>query len=373
MKLIILRSNLKEGLSAVEKAILENNNLPVLKNVLFKTYNNKIKIAATNLELGITKFTSGKIIEEGGITVPFGTFYGIINNSDSERINLETKNNTLIVKTDNYEAKIQGVSEDEFPIIPKIENEDQFIEINNSLLKEALNRVASAAQISEIRPEISGVLIDFQMTLMKLVATDAFRLTQKIFNNNNFSSSFIRGFKVIVPLKTITEVIKIFPINQPIKIFIDSNQILFKSDDLELISRVIDGDYPDYEQIIPKSTDNEIHINKDHFVNGLKLASNFSGRTNDIKLKTNDGAKVLEIYSANQYLGDNKYLVPMKLKGKELEEISFNWRYLLDGLKTLNSENIFFGTNGSAKPSVIKSLEDDSYHYILMPIKSMGE
>lgn len=371
MKIIILKSNLKESLAAVEKAISENNNLPILKNVLLKTYNNKIKIAATNLDLGIIKMTSGKIIEEGGITVPFNTFYSLVNNSDNERITIETDKNNLVFKTDNYSAKIQGVNHEEFPIIPKIENEEIFIELETSVFKDSINKVLNAAQISEIRPEISGVLFDFQMTLLKFVATDAFRLAQKTLNNNQFKANFNQGFKVIVPLKTISEAVKIFPENQPIRIFIDNNQILFKNDELELISRLIDGEYPDYEQIVPKSIDNELVINKDQLVNAIKLASNFSGRTNDVKFKINESKKILEVYSANQYLGENNYLIPIKMKGEGFSEIAFNWHYFLDGLKVVEQENLIFGVNDNNKPSVLKSSEDGSYFYILMPIKTV--
>ena len=371
MKIIILKSNLKESLAAVEKAVSENNNLPILKNVLLKTYNNKIKIAATNLDLGITKLTSGKIIEEGGVTIPFGTFYSLVNNSDNERITIETDNNNLIFKTDNYSARIQGVNQEEFPIIPKIGNEENSLELETSVFKEAIYKVLNAAQISEIRPEISGVLFDFQMTMLKFVATDAFRLAQKTINNNQFKTSFNRGFKIIVPLKTISEVVKIFPDNQPIKIFIDENQILFRNEELELISRLIDGEYPDYEQIVPKAMDSEMVVNRDQLMNAVKLASNFSGRTNDVKFKINESKKVLEVYSAHQYLGENNYLIPVKLKGEGFPEVAFNWRYFLDGLKIVDHENLLFGVNNNSKPSIIKSPEDASYFYILMPIKTV--
>ncbi|MEK7654072.1 MAG: DNA polymerase III subunit beta [Patescibacteria group bacterium] len=371
MKVIILKSNLKEALMSVEKAISESGNLPILKNVLFKTFNNRIKIAATNLNLAVTKITSGKIIEEGGITVPFSTFYSLVNNSDNERITIENDGNNLVFKTDNYSAKIQGINHEEFPIIPKIDNEDNFIEIDTVLFKDAVMKVLNAAQISEIRPEISGVLFDFQTTLIKLVATDAFRLAQKVINTNQFKSNFNHGFKVTIPLRTISEVIKIFPDNQPLKIYVDSSQILFKNEDTELISRLIDGEYPDYEQIIPKDSSNEIVINKDQLVNAIKLASNFSGKTNDVRIKMNEGQKVLEVYSANQYLGENNYLIPVKFKGESFEEVSFNWRYFLDGLKVVDHENLIFCVNNNNKPSVIRPAEDASYFYILMPIKTV--
>lgn len=370
MKLIVLRNNLKDGLSAVEKAVTENTTLPILKNVLLKIFNNRIKLESTNLELGISCFISGKIIENGSVTIPFGVFYSIINNSDSERINLNTENNNLIIKTDNYEAKIQGVSSEEFPIIPKINNSEYYLKIESDLFKRSLLKVINCAQFSEIRPEISGIFFDFQLTVLKLAATDSFRLAEKSIYSNQFSTNFNRGFKVIVPIKTVQEIIRIFPNDNYINIYIDPNQIDFKNENLELISRIIEGEYPDYEQIIPKEGEMEININKNNFINALKLVSNFSSRINDIKFKIGDGKKVLKIYSANQYLGENNYFIPVKSKGKDFGEIKFNWRYLLDGLKNMDSETINFTVSSDIKPAVIKSPDDNSYFYILMPIKS---
>jgi len=353
----------------VEKAVSENNNLPILKNVLLKTDNNQIRISTTNLDLAISKSILGKIIEEGGITVPFSTLYSIVNNSDSERISLEQDNNTLILKTDNYEAKIQGLNEEEFPIIPKIENSKNYLEIEPAILKNSILKVLSAAQISEIRPEISGILLDFQLTILKLAATDSFRLAEKTLASNQFGANFNRGFKIIIPLKTTQEILRVFKENQSISIFVDSNQILLKTNDLELISRLIDGVYPDYEQIIPKDIETEIQVEREPLINAVKLVSSFSGKNNDIKLKVKD-KKILEIYSASQYLGENHYLVPAKVNGPDFKEVAFNWRYLMDGLKALDSEKIIFGLNGENKPAILKSPEDVSYFYILMPIKN---
>lgn len=369
MKLIILKDNLKTGLVGVERAVLESGNLPILKNILIKTAGNKIKISATNLELGINKFISGKIIEEGGLTVPFNTFYNIVTNTDTERINLETDKNNLIIKTDNYQARIQGISEDEFPIIPKTQSTETSIEINTLVLKNSLLQIISAAQFSEIRPEISGVLFDFQVTVIKLVATDSFRLAEKTLYNPQFKTNFTKGFKIIIPLKTIQEIIRIFTEDQAVNIHIDPNQIFITSDGQELISRLIDGQYPDYEQIIPKGIETELTINREKFAGAIKLVSSLSGKVNDIKLRIKD-TKAVEIYSANQYLGENSYLIPAKIKGPEFKEVTFNWRYLLDGLKVVETENLLFGINGDTKPAVIKPTEEPSYFYLLMPIKA---
>lgn len=367
MKLILLNSNLKEGLNVVSRAISEGSNLPILKNILIKTYNNKIKLVATNLELAAIQLISGKIIEEGGVTVPFSVLSGIANNCDSERVTLETDGNVLKFKTDNYEASIQGLSEEEFPIIPKIENIKNNLVINSDLFKSHLLKVASAIQISDIRPEISGVLLDFQVTNLKLTGTDSFRLAEKTIIEKDFKSNFQHGFKIIIPLKTVQELIRVIK-EGDLSIYIDPNQILFKTDDLEIISRLIDGSYPDYEQLIPKDFEVECVLNKELFLNAVKLVSNFSGKVNDIKLRSKDG-KSLEIYSANQYVGENKYLVPAKIKGGNFET-AFNWRYLMDGIKNFNSEDLFFGVNGEIRPVLMKNSSDASYFYLLMPIKN---
>lgn len=369
MKIILFKENLKNGLSAAEKAVSENSSLPILKNILLKTSNNKIKLITTNLELAITKLVSGKIIKEGSLTVPFNTFYSIVNNTVHDRINLEKIDNNFIFKTDNYEAKIQGVYEEEFPIIPKLENTDNYLEIDPQILKEAIGKVINAAHISDIRPEISGILFDFQLTILKLVATDSFRLAEKTLIGNQFKHNFERGFKIIIPLKTVQEIVKIFSNDQPVRIFLDNNQILLKNNDVELISRLIDGSYPDYEQIIPKETETEVLINKDHFINSVKLVSNFSGKTNDVRLAIRNNQKTLEVYSMNQLLGENNYLIPAKVKGIDFEGIAFNWRYLLDGLRTIDGENVIFSSNGQNRPTVIRPTEDKSYFYILMPIR----
>ena len=367
MKLIVLKNNLQNGLNSIERAVTENANLPILKNVLIKTVNNKIQLSATNLELAVTKHISGKIIEEGSITIPLNIFLTIINNINNERVSLEVENNNLFLKTDNYEANIQGLPEEEFPIIPKIENTKNYLKINSELFKESLLKIISSVKISEIRPEISGVLFDFQITSLKLTGTDSFRLSEKTINEKNFTANFQRGFKIIIPLKTIQEFLRVASQNQEINIFIDPNQILFKTEDLEIISRLIEGNYPDYEQIVPKDFETELVIEREHLTSAVKLVSALSGKINDIKIGVKKGGKIIELYSSNQSVGENKYLVPAKIKGEEFD-LSFNWRYLMDGLKNFNENEIFCGVNGNKRGVVFKSLNDNSYFYILMPI-----
>ena len=373
MKLIILKKNLKDGLRSIERICAENSSLPILKNFLIETIDNKIKLAATNLELGITTFISGKIIENGSVTIPLNIFNSIINNLQVEKINLELKKDKLIIKTDNYQAEIQGIKKDEFPIIPQIGNIKQFIKIKNSLFKDALVSVVNSAT-ADNRPELSGVLFDFQITILKLAATDTFRLSEKTIANNHFESNFDGNFKIIIPLKTIQEVIKEVQLNesQEAKIYIDQNQVLFKTENTEIISRLINGEFPDYQQIIPKNIANEIILSAEELMNAVKLSSVFSDKFNEIKIIINKDVKNMEVFSASQSIGENKYLVPVKIQkmAENQMEVSFNWRFLLDGLKNIKSENIFLGLNDLNKPALIKSPQDESWIYILMPIKN---
>lgn len=373
MEIIILKNNLKNGLDAISKVSSEGiiTTLPILKNFLIETIDNRIKLSATNLELGITNFIPGKVVKRGEITIPFNIFNSIINNLQSEKINLEIQDNNLIIKTDNYQAKIQGIKKEEFPIIPQINNNQFFIKISNTILKKSFFSIINSTQISEIKPELNGILFDFQINYLKLVTTDTFRLSEKSITNNQFKSNIEKNFKVIIPFKTIQEVIRVFKKDdEEIEIYFDPNQVLFKTGNLEIISRLISGDFPEYQSIIPSLFETEVNLNKEELINALKLVGSFTDRFNEIKILIKKDAKNIELYSSNQNLGENNYLIPAKIKGEPLE-INFNWRFFLDGIKVLDSENIFLGLSGNNKPTLIKSPNDISYFYILMPIKSL--
>ncbi len=368
---MILKNNLKDGLDVISRTGGEGlSTLPILKNFLMETVDNKIKLSATNLEIAATCFVSGKIVEDGGITIPLNIFNSIINNIQNERINLESNEDSLIIKTDNYEAKIQGIKKEEFPIIPGIGNDAFCFEINGNLLREVLSFVVGAAQVSDLRPEMGGILFNFQSTFLKLAATDSFRLAEKTVNENQFKTEAENRLKIIIPLKTINEVIRIFKKgNDKISVYVDNNQVLFRDENVELVSRIIGGDFPDYEVIIPQELKTEVILNRDELINAIKLTSSFTDRLNEVRLVIKEKAKNVEIFSSGQGLGENKYLIPAKIKGPSLEAV-FNWKYLIDGLKVFSSENVNLGLNGDDKPAIIKSLNDASSFYILMPIKA---
>lgn len=373
MKVILLKENFKKGLLVVGKSPTTNLSLPILKNILIKT-DTKIQLTATDLEIAITHFLSGKIIEAGGITIPINTITEIINNLKNEKINLEIKNKNLFIKTDNYEALLQGINEEEFPIIPKIKNTKNFIEVNSKSLADSFESVILAAPTSDIRPEIFGVLFNFELGSIKLTTTDSFRLAEKSITQDQFKTNIESGFKIIIPLKTIDNLIRIIRQIQieTVKIYLDQNQILFCIEDTEIISRLIGGTYPDYQQIIPKEIKTKIVCNNQELINALKISSAFVSRSNEIKITANKEKGLLEIFSQDSSLGENRYTLPAKIGGPT-HAASFNWKYLLDGLRSIKDEDLILGISdgpGEVKPAIIKPAKDTSFFYILMPIKT---
>jgi len=368
MKFIALRSNVKEAVTIVEKAIGDNLNLPILKNILIEARGGGIRFIATNLEIAITHNVSGKVIEDGIITVPVNLLSSLITNLQSDRLNFETKGNNLEIKTDNYNAVLQGISSDDFPITPKIKNSENYLEIKGILLKEAIQQVVAASQFSDLRPELNSIFFNFSVETLKLAATDGFRLAERTIPANLLGiKSLDEPFQILVPLKTSQEVLRVVKDEDLVRIIHDDNQVLFKTEATELISRIIDGNFPDYSQLVSSEFAVEISINKEEFLNAIKLAGIFGQKNSEVRIVIHDNKKVIEISSADQSLGENNYLLPAKIKG-EKTEVFFNWRYLASALRAVKTEDVFIGLGEEVNPALIKSTTDNSYFYILKPI-----
>jgi DNA polymerase III subunit beta len=367
MKLIIIKSHLKEGLSVVERTAGDSRNLPILKNVLIEAEDGKIRLTTTNLETAIRYSVSGKVIEGGRLTVPIGTLVGLINNLQGERLNLESDGNNLNLKTETYEATINGLPADDFPLVPKTKNQSEYVRLKGEILKEALLQTVIAAQFSELRPELSSVFLSFSLDNLKFAATDSFRLAEKTIPAGRFATTTKEAFNALVPLKTAHELIRILGSADDTTLYYDHNQLLFTTDRLELTTRLIDGTFPDYTAILPKEFNAELTIDRSEFSNALKLAGIFGATTNEVKIQLSDNKKTITLFSAERGLGENKYLLAAHTKGAA-KETGFNWRYLLDGLKALNANEVFFGINDDNKPAIIQGVGDTSYFYILMPI-----
>lgn len=372
MKLIVLRGNLLEALSFVEKGVGGDPNLPILKNILLKTEENRIILVSTNLELAITCSFSGKIVENGMITIPFSVFFSIVKNLNTERITLERKKGKFIITTDNYEAFLQGQEAKEFPIIPALHNTTKQIKVKMRALIEAFQKALVAAQYSEIRPEISGILLRVKDFLI-CTATDGFRLTEKKIDRSQAVVHADEGTSVIIPLRTVEEMLRILPALEKqeefIELSIDPTQILFKTQILQAVSRLIDGNFPEYEPIIPQSVETEIVVPRSELINAIKLTSSFSGKANDVSIAVGENKKHIELYSSDTSLGEGRYKVPVRVKKGGEVNLTFNWKYLLDGLRIFDSNEVVIGINASDKPVVIRAQEEPLLVYVVMPIK----
>ncbi len=367
MKFVIIRDNLRDAIGVVEKVESENINLPILKNFLLAAENNKIKITATNLEIAVSCATTGKVIQEGRYTAPMRLFSSIIGNIQNDRLNIEQKGTKIEIKTDNYEATVQGISPDEFPPTPKISNQELFVEMKGLVLKEAAGQVLVSSQPNDLRPELNAMLFDFSVTALKLATTDSFRLSEKTIGEEQFESSHKESFKILIPLKTVGYLLRAFKDEELVRIYHDENQILFKTTEVEILSRLIEGSFPDYTAIVPKKFNTEIVVKKEDLANALKLVSVFSNKNNEVKFRVQENKKIIEVLSQSDTLGENKYILSGKIKGGA-QEIVFNWRYVADALKAIKTEEVFIGMSGESDPAEIRSAGDGSYFYILKPI-----
>ncbi|MBU1137138.1 DNA polymerase III subunit beta [Patescibacteria group bacterium] len=369
MNLICLQENFKKALNIAGRIIGRNLTLPILNNILLSIDNNKLKISSTNLEVGINTWVSGKVEEEGSITVPAKIMSDFINNLPNKKIEIKTKGNQLTIKCEKLKAVLNGLPADDYPIIPKIKDKP-IVKINGNILKDCFSQVVGMASISESRPEISGILMKFNSKSIKLVATDSFRLAEK---NIEIENKIEKDTFIIIPQRTIQEIIRILSekedeSDQEISIVLSNNQILFDLGNTQVISRLIDGQYPDYQQIIPNKTQTRLIVDRKELINSVRIASLFSGKTNNIKVEIDPSKAVLEISSKNADIGENKSQIKAEIDGDKLE-VFFNHHYLLDGLNNIFSDKIEIGLNDSFKPVLIRPVGDINYTYIIMPIR----
>lgn len=375
MLVTCLKENLKESLDNALRIVKYNSTLPILNNFLLSAEKGRLKISATDLEIGFTAWVSSKVSKEGRITVGAQLLNQFINNLPNQNIELEVKDSKLHLNCGNIKASFNGLDAEDFPIIPKLKNA-LALTIDAKVLKDALASVVNSAALSDARPEISSVYVRMEPDQIKFVATDSFRLAHKtIFLNSEEMKGkskidFSKSENVIIPLRTAAEVLRLLgEKNGNVSITIDQNQVLFDFDGIHLVSRLIEGNYPDYEAIIPKGAETKCFFAKDGLEEAVKLAGCFSTKLNDITIKTNVAKSNLEVLASHSDYGSHHAKIESEIKGKDAVTV-FNWRYVLDGLKNISGENAVFEINGDQKPAVLKPADKSDFFYILMPIKN---
>lgn len=366
MKVLVLKSSVLDGMSSTGR-VASGDTLPILKHVLIEAQNNKLVFTATNLEMAVQHSAPGKVIENGKVTVPARMFGEAISALQSERMNFEKKGDNLGITSDNYHATFQGLQAEDFPIIPKIKDTSLFIDCETSALKDALSSVLIATEFSDLRPELNSVLFHFTPQLIKLAATDSFRLAEQQIPNSRFTTNRKEEFKMLIPLKTAQELIKLVGLAENVRIYSDENQALFSAGPVDCVSRLIEGTFPEYSGVIPSSFQSEIVVGKTALLEALKLASVFNEKNNEVRFSFSKERKVVEISSADQGVGENAYLLSADIKGAD-GEVLFNGRYVNDVVRIARGEQLFIGISNESAPALFRFAGDSSYCYIAKPI-----
>lgn len=365
MKVVCTQENLKIGLLAVGRIISPNNSLPILNNILLKTENGQLTLSSTNLEIAITTQIRCKIEEEGGITVFSKTITDLINNLPNKNIILENTEQNLQINTENFKTTIKTLPIEDFPLIPQIEN-NQKLTINSQLFKKSLDQVIFATSNNQTQPEISGVLLLINKLQLTVTATDRYRLSEKTINTQK---SIDEQTQVIIPHKTIQELSRIIGVvNEDMEIVIGDTQISFLVGQTNLISRLIEGQYPDYKQIIPEKFSTTIVTEKQPLINALKTGGIFSQNNNSISINYDSEKQKLILTSESQDLGKSVVDLPSKIEGVG-GFLTLNHKYILDCLSVIDSKNIIFKITNENSPTLILPEEQNNYMYLVMPIK----
>lgn len=383
MKISCTQENLNRGLQISSHIASKNINLPILNNVLLKVENGSIVFLATNLEIGVRSVIRGKIEEEGSIALPAKLFTDYINSLPREKVDITLEEQNIEVKCGNFETKIRGVLPTEFPLIPEVKDCSTYsVEIDK--FRNSVNQVLFAVSNNDIRPEISGVFLKFDGEKKQVImaATDSYRLAEK---NIDFLEGESGERGVIIPFKTMQEVLRILSIfkdgendnteeGKVLKICLTENQAMFSVNGVELISRVVEGQYPDYRQIIPNTWKTKAIFDKTELIQVVRTASLFSKQgIYDISFKFKpkeegrEGELILN--SANSQFGETTASLKIDLEGEGNETV-LNYKYLLEGLNAIEQEKVILELISGENPCLLQPKEETSnYLYIIMPIK----
>lgn len=364
MKFSCVKENLERALLLAERFTGKNVTLPILGNVLLEAEKAELYITATNLEYGIRISVPGNG-NVGRASVPAKILSSLLQSVREEKLELEEKQGNIILKTDSRDIKIKGMNPDDFPLLPKIKKTASFF-IENQILKYAIEKVLPAVSLSEFKPELAGVFFKISNTTLYCAATDTFRLAEKKIElerkAEDGTASFILPYKVSQELARLSD-----EVNDEVKISFGENQILFETERIKIISRLIEGTFPEYSGIIPKNYEGTVYANRVDLTSAVRGSTLFVSKLQDVTLAV--GKNKLEIIASNPEVGEYKTELTAAFSGKE-SKVSFNYRYLLDGLSALEDEEVFIGLNGSNAPALFRNKSDGSFIYVVMPIRT---
>ncbi len=371
MKLSVMQENLSHGLTTVARAVSPRSTLPVLANILVATEDGRLRLTGTNLELGITCWIGAKVAEEGATTVPARTFVDLVNTLPADRVEMELtlRTQTLNVRAGAFDNNIKCIDAQEFPPMPPAElGEGVLLEMQD--LREMISQVAFAASSDDARPVLSGVLVEIDGAKLTLAAADGFRLSVR---RADLSAPVSSPLRAIVPARALAELARIASDEQVHMLLPPGRgQVIFRGRDIELVSQLIEGAFPDYQGIIPSSHTNRSVLSTAAFLKACKAADIFAREAaHSARLKIAPGSELepgrIEVTATAAETGSNEVIVDATVDGEPIE-IAFNVRFLVDVLSVINSPNVALETSGPAAPGVIKPVGRDDFLHVVMPM-----
>jgi len=363
MKIECSVEKIKYAISQVERITGKNLTLPILSSILLIASEKTLKLRSTNLNLGIEIGIPAKIEKEGTLAVSGVVLNAVFSNvSQNENVFIEKQNEVLFIKTKKSQIKLKSQPHDDFPTIPMVAGAS--FEIEAKKLIEGIKAVYYSSSVSDIKPEISSVFIYTKEDSLVFVSTDSFRLAEKKIK--------VKGVEellgILLPFKNIGEIIKVFGESQgAVQVCFNKNQISFSSENIYLTSRIIDGIFPDYRQIIPKEALTEAVVLKQDLLNALKLSNIFSDKFNQVSLLIKPKEKIFELSSLNNDIGENKTYLEAVTSGENIE-LGFNYKYFLDCFQSITTDSVSIKFSGNSKPIIISPVSDTSFTYLIMPM-----
>jgi DNA polymerase-3 subunit beta len=363
MKIECVREKISEAVSKAEKITGKNLTLPVLSCILFEARDKELIIRSTNLDLGIEITIPVKVQQEGKIAVPGAVINSFLSNINDSSVQLEVIENNLHVKTATNKTVIKSMNSEDFPTIPQLENE-KTVKINAQDFVKGIKSVWYSSATSSMKPELSSIYIYSDDESLIFVATDSFRLAEKRMKIKNAKEVG----SILIPVKNIPEIIRVLDGQSgEVTFSLSKNQISFTFNGVYLTSRVVDGVFPDYKQIIPKEHATSVTVLKQDLANAFRIATIFSDKFNKLSVKIKPKEKHFELSTKNADVGENSHVLESVCEGEDLE-INFNYKYITDSLQSIESDSVILEFSGLTRPLVMKGTSDKSFTYLVMPI-----
>ncbi len=374
MKVTVLQENLAHGLGIVSRAVSPRSTLPVLSNILVASDEGRLRLSATNLELGITCWITARIEQEGSTTVPARTFSDLVNTlpGDQVLLSLDTKTQTLNVRGGTSTNDIKCIDAQEFPPLP-VPDLEGAVQLNVADFREMIQQVAFAASTDEARPVLMGVLVQVEKDKLTMAAADGFRLSVR---KATLSSPAAAPLTAIIPAKALTELARVASDGEePIYMIAPKGrgQVIFRVKDVEVVSQLIDGTFPDYQQIIPRKYTSRTLVSTASLVKACKQAEIFAREGSNVarlNIRSSNGElqpSEVEISATSEETGKNETIVEATVDGSGVL-IAFNVKFLREALEVIKTPNVALETSAANAPGVVRPVGDDQFLHVIMPM-----